>query len=331
MFKNNENLPRQLSEDYSTADQLDDASKTLQALAGEDIDAIAIKSLAAKEAPFFARIVSKLSPMVGNLMEQRIVTLLDESASEGYSWTRQDPGFPDAILVRKSDNQVVAGYEIKAWYVLSTEITGRFRESIELLRGRNINVVIVAWCMSNLVFGQPRILGVLTVSSEELAASRDSHYHNPPKYLTIEPNDTSDRTANLQQSNVNGYRLQERKSDPDKLRAARQIGYTNSPPHTPEAQDEAANLMSNLEYRLDTNFAKIDRVRNPRVEEFKRKILQSNFLDRKIENWKSIFNNLGSENVVKREAAQSIIEKLFDEMKTTTLKTAVAEESPNAH
>ena len=322
---------RQLENDFSTADELDEAANTLQALAGEDVDAISIKSLASEEAPFFARIVSKLSPMVGNLMEQRIVTLLDENSSDGYRWERQDPGFPDAVLVRDSDEKVLAGYEIKAWYVLSTEITGRFRESVELLRGKNINVVIVAWCMSHLVFGQPRILGVLTVSGEELASSRDSHYHKPPNYLTIEPNDTSDRTINLQQSNVNGYRLQERKCNPDKLNLARQFKYTNEPPNSPEAQSEAAHLMAELEYRLDTNFAKIDRVQNASVEKFKREILRSRFLDRKIITWKSIFGNLSSPDNLKRLQAEEIIEKLFDQMKQSTPKTAVAEESPNAH
>ena len=101
---------RQLENDFSTADELDEAANTLQALAGEDVDAISIKSLASEEAPFFARIVSKLSPMVGNLMEQRIVTLLDENSSDGYRWERQDPGFPDAVLVRDSDEKVLAGY-----------------------------------------------------------------------------------------------------------------------------------------------------------------------------------------------------------------------------
>ena len=37
------------------------------------------------------------------------------------------------------------------------------------------------------------------------------HYHKPPDYLVFEPEDTSERTANLQQTNTNGYKLQQDK------------------------------------------------------------------------------------------------------------------------
>ncbi|MBM4607289.1 hypothetical protein GS575_33200 [Rhodococcus hoagii] len=146
---------------------------------------------------------------------------MDQGSPDGLSWHRQDPGFPDAILRHEGHGETNTGFEIKAWYVLSTEITGRFKESLNLLAGKNVNVVIVAWCMSHLIFGKPKILGVLNVSGVELARSRDSHYHNPPDYLTIEPQDTTGRTANLQQSNVNGYKLQVADSDPRVLERVR--------------------------------------------------------------------------------------------------------------
>src|SRR5699024_7016943 len=314
-----------------TARQLDEASETLQKLAGEDIDTVEVTSRSSEEAPFFARIVSKLSPMVGNLMEQRIVTMLHESASDGHSWHRQDPGFPDAVLVRDKDHEILAGYEIKAWYVLSTEITGRFRESLNLLKGKNVNVVIVAWCMSHMIFGKPHILGVLTVSGEEVASSRDLHYHQPPTYLTIEPNDTSERTANLQQSNVNGYRLQEERSDPELLVTARAKQYTAAEPHTPEAQAEADELMATLQYRLDNNYAKMKRIKNSEIEAFKKKINSSKYISKSITEWKRIFKDLDSDDTLRRRSAERIIEELYEEMKQTTPKTAVAEESPSAH
>lgn len=311
--------------------ELSVAQETLEELAGEDVDAIEIKSVEADEAPFLARIVSKLSPMVGNLMEQRIASILNEAASEGYEWHRQDPGFPDAVLIDRASNKILAGYEIKAWFVLSTEITGRFRESVNLLLGQNINVVIVAWCMSNLVFGEPKILGTLIVSGEELARSRDSHYHKPPHYLTIEPNDTSGRTANLQQSNVNGYRLQEEKSDPDRLKDALNKDYTTLDACSDEAQAEVAELMRNLEYRLDTNFAKIDRVANKDVEDFKTKIMNSNYLGKTISSWKTVFANLSSKDEKKREKAENTIMQFYGVMKAEEPKTSVSEESEGVH
>ena len=54
----------------TTKNELERATNLLHDLAGEDIDAIDIKSVEADEAPFLARVVSKLSPIVGNLMEQ---------------------------------------------------------------------------------------------------------------------------------------------------------------------------------------------------------------------------------------------------------------------
>lgn len=314
--------------------ELDRASQVLESLVGEDVDAIDIKSVVAEDAPFLAKIVSKLSPMVGNLMEQRIVQILDKDASEGYSWERQDPGFPDAILRHVQDPDTGTGYEIKAWYVLSTEITGRFKESQNLLANKNINVVIVAWCMSHMVFGKPKILGVLTVSGKELAASRDNHYHHPPEYLIVEPQDTTHRTLNYQQSNVNGYKLQERDSDADLLKQARwkavMGGFNGDGPSTPSAQAAALELMNSLVYRLDTNFAKIDRVDNPDIESFKKKIMGSKYIGATIAAWKTIFLDLNSIDKVKQARSEKIIRGIYGPMMLSEPEIEVIAESPGA-
>lgn len=313
--------------------ELDRANQLLADLAGEDVDAIDIKSLQAKEAPFLAKIVSKLSPMVGNLMEQKVVSILDQHATDGYSWVRQDPGFPDAILLDPSGNPTDTGYEIKAWYVLSTEITGRFKESQNLLADKNINVVIIAWCMSHLVFGKPKILGVLTASGKELAASRDNHYHNPPEYLIVEPNNTTGRTANLQQSNVNGYKLQVDATSAKLIQQAR-VDFMHTPfsgdPHSPEAQAVAVDLMNRLNYRLDTNFAKIDRVGNTDVETFKAKIMASKYLGMTIAQWKTLFADLNGANDRARERAEKVIVGVYNLMSFTEPKTEIVIETPGA-
>lgn len=304
------------------------ANEALLGLAGEDVDAIEVKSVATEEAPFLAKIVSKLSPMVGNLMEQRIVELLDSTATGGLSWHRQDPGFPDAILRDENGDSTNYGYEIKAWYVLSTEITGRFKESQNLLSNKGVNVAIVAWCMSHLIYGKPKILGVLTVSGSELAASRDNHYHNPPEYLIVEPQDTSARTANLQQSNVNGFKLQEADSDPQLVAEYRdyykRMAGKSEDPHTPAAQAEALDLMNKLVYRLDTNFAKIDRVGNDDVETFKRKILGESYLGKTFAQWIRLFADLNGTNNAKRLAAEKTIVALYDDMLTSEPQTELA-------
>ncbi|WP_051750496.1 hypothetical protein [Phycicoccus jejuensis] len=310
--------------------ELERASEVLFDLAGEDVDAIDVKSVRTEEAPFLAKIVSKLSPMVGNLMEQRIVQILDQEAPNGFSWHRQDPGFPDAVLRHESGEPTSTGYEIKAWYVLSTEITGRFKESQHLLAEKNINVVIVAWCMSHMIFGKPKILGVLTVSGKALAASRDAHYHNPPEYLIIEPQDTSARTANLQQSNVNGYKLQASDSDTAELMAVRdeyQITPFDGHPHSSDAQGKASDLMNRLVYRLDTNFAKIDRVGNSSVEDFKRTILAETYLGKTIAQWKSTFADLNGKDEVRQGKAADTIAALYGQMIREEPRTEIAVES----
>lgn len=318
---------------------LNAASEGLQQLAGADVDAVEVKSADEAEAPFLARIVSKLSPMVGNLMEQRIVSILDKQALAGFSWKRQDPGFPDAILVREGADSTNTGIEIKAWYVLSTEITGRFKESQHLLADKDIDVAVVAWCMSHLIFGKPKILGVLTVPAAELAKSRDDHYHTPPDYLIIEPQDTAARTVNLRQSNVNGFKLQESDCDPEKLARARvdlkkEYGRAIEGPYEPhsvEAQSVARRLQNELTYRADTNFAKIDRVGNAAVEKFKSEILKSKYLGKTISDWKRIFAGLNSKSESERRKSEDVISRLYDSMKTTELKTEIAFDSEDVH
>lgn len=315
------------------------AREDLQELAGADVDAIEVKSADQAEAPFLARIVSKLSPMVGNLMEQRIVSILDRQAEAGFSWQRQDPGFPDAVLIREGADDTATGIEIKAWYVLSTEITGRFKESQHLLADKDIDVAIVAWCMSHLIFGKPKILGVLTVPAAELARSRDEHYHNPPDYLIVEPQDTALRTKNLQQSNVNGFKLQESDSDPQKLARVRTDLKNHEgmaiegryEPHSVESQALARRLQNELIYRLDTNFAKIDRVANHAVEEFKSRILGSTYLGKSISTWKSIFAGINSDSEKRRMQSEKIVSQLYESMKTSELRTEIALDSKDVH
>lgn len=294
------------------------ADEVLRGLAGEAVDTLTVKSLSSDDAPFLGQIVSKLSPMIGNLLERRIIQILDQNADvSGHAmhWRRQDPGFPDAILVDDAEQSTGSGYEVKAWYALSTELTGRFRESQNLLRPRNVRLVIVAWCMSHLVYGVPQILDVLTVPGIEVAASRDNHYHKPPDYLIVEPGDTTARTRNLQQTNVNGYKLQ----DQSRLLEAQQIvqrhpGRLAEPP-SGEAQSLVQELIAAFPYRLDTNFAKVDRVDNSDIEGFKGRVLAMTIRDRSLAAWTRILKDLnGDRGEAAETAAASIIQNVYDSL-----------------
>lgn len=294
--------------------ELSRAEQTLKRLVGEEIDTIEIKSLDAEDAPFLGRVVSKLSPMIGNLLERRIVQLLaEEQAGSGLVWQRQDPGFPDAALFNSDGSPVGAGFEIKAWYALSTELTGRFRESQRLLAEKDVRLVVVAWNMSHIVYGRPQVVGVLSVDALAVANARDKHYHQPPTYLTVQPGDTSARTANLQQTNVAGYRLQE--SHPTRIAraeaaAARYTGW-KSDPASEASQDQVTELMNTFPYRLDTNFAKIDRVDQDNIEQFKRAMLRTKHEELTLRQWGQLLRGLSSKKDAVRAKAAARIEAMY--------------------
>src|SRR5690606_30983001 len=100
------------------------------------------------------------------------------------------------------------GFEIKAWFPLATEITARFKDSQNHFTQDQTYVAMLAWLPEFLIFGKPKIIDIVVVSGGSVAKARDDHYHNPPDYLVIEPEDTASRTSNLQQTNTNGFKFQ---------------------------------------------------------------------------------------------------------------------------
>jgi hypothetical protein len=153
-----------------------------------------------------AKVISKLSPIIANMVEFAIVSVLNEQDWEGKGkWIRQDPGFPDTLF--EGNVTPAPGIEIKTWFPLATEITARFKDSITQV-GDNINVALLAWLPEYILYGKPQVIDVWIGTARSLSLARDSHYHNPPDYLVIEPEDTTDRTRNLRQTNVAGYKFQ---------------------------------------------------------------------------------------------------------------------------
>lgn len=271
-----------------TRQVLELAAESLAGLKGHTIDVLSItRPSSVAEAVNLSRIVSKLSPIIGNLLEFKSVEILNDiGAFEGLGdWIRQDPDFPDALF----EGSVLPkpGFELKAWFPLATEITARFKDSQLRFADDATWVAIPAWVPSQLICGEPVILDVCIVSGASVAKARDDHYHNPPDYLVIEPEDTSARTRNLQQSNTSGYKWQD---SPHKLVEAERIveswgdqGKTYSP--SLEYQDQVQELLSAFRYRLDTNFAKVDRIVHPGIEAFKTSVLDMEFSGRSIRAW----------------------------------------------
>lgn len=264
-----------------------DASKALAGFAGRTLDVLEVARPPDLDyAVHLSKVVSKLSPIVGNMIEYGAVSYLNERVAHPKGkWERQDPGFPDTIFRGKVTP--APGIEIKTWFPLATEITARFKDSITHFSDDQTNIAMLAWVPEFIIFGKPRILDVWIDTAWSVAEARDKHYHNPPDYLVFEPEDTSDRTSNLQQTNTNGYKFQ---GTPAQLKVAEHIVASWGPKgkmfsHSPEYQVKLNGLLGKFKYRLDTNFAKMDRIEHTSLEEFKVRVLGMTFKKRTVAEW----------------------------------------------
>ena len=281
------------------------ARRYLKGLPGHGFDVLEISKPVSPEAAVnLAKIISKLSPLVGNLIEFNICEYLNdqEGFAEFGKWQRQDPGFPDTVFV--GNVAPTPGFEIKAWFPLATEITARFKDSQNHFAGDRTHVAMLAWLPEYLIFGKPKIVDIVVASGLSVAKARDDHYHNPPDYLVLEPGDTAARTSNLQQTNTNGYKFQ---GTPEQFKKAQALvgkwgetGFDYLP--TPEYQDLLRQLIYKFPYRLDTNFAKMDRIVHPEIESFKNRVYGREFYGRSIGSWNRLLSK-GDDDEIKRELA----------------------------
>lgn len=279
------------------------ARNYLGGLAGHEFDVLEVaKPVSPDAAVNLAKIISKLSPLVGNLIEFNTCEYLNDQ--EGFAdfgrWQRQDPGFPDTIF--SGMVSPTPGFEIKAWFPLATEITARFKDSQNHFAHDQTYVAMLAWLPEYLIFGKPKIIDIVVVSGASVAKARDDHYHNPPDYLVLEPEDTAARTSNLQQTNTNGYKFQ---GTPEQFREAQALvaswgagGNTYLP--TPVYQSRLRELIARFPYRLDTNFAKMDRIVHTEIETFKSRVHGTRFHGMTIGEWNRLLSR-GEEAVIKRE------------------------------
>lgn len=287
------------------------ASNHLRGLPGRSFDIFNLSKPAdIDEAVSMAKlykIVSKVSPLVGNLIEHDTIDFLnkfDEYKPFG-EWARQDPGFPDVVF--NGQVQPQPGFEIKAWYPFSTEITGRFKDSQNHFLHDQTYVILLAWLPEHLIYGKPLLLDILITSGRSVAEARDTHYHNPPDYLVLEPEDTSERTRNLQQTNTNGYKFQSGKADFIKAQEMVQKwgegGALYKP--TPEYQAMLRQLIESFKYRLDTNYAKMDRIIHEDIEAFKSNVLSKDLHGMKISEWFKLLSK-GTDDEIKKALVNNL-------------------------
>lgn len=256
----------------NTREVIEIAGRYLAKLPGHVFDVLTVSKPVSPDAALnLAKVISKLSPLLGNLIEFNTVELLNDRKEFQAlgKWVRQDPDFPDTVF--KGGVEPVPGFEIKAWFPLATEITARFKGSQAHFLKDNTYVALLAWLPQKLIFGKPHILGVCVVSGLAVAQARDEHYHDPPDYLVIEPGDTVKRTRNLQQTTTAGYKWQGSAKDFDRARRIVESWGKEGRRYktTPEYQARLRELMAKFEYRSDSNFSKMDRIEQADVEAFK--------------------------------------------------------------
>jgi hypothetical protein len=276
-------------------------------LVGHVFDLLTVsKPISPAAAVNLSKVVSKLSPLLGNLIEFNAVEFLnDQPEYHGLGkWQRQDPGFPDTIFV-SSTIRPAPGFEIKAWFPLATEITARFKDSQNHFLEDQTNVCMLAWLPDQLIFGKPKIIDVCIVSGRSVAEARDNHYHNTPDYLVLEPEDTTARTRNLQQTNTNGYKWQGRADQFIEAQEMVSSWGKNGQQYKPTMEYQALlrQLINRFPYRLDTNFAKMDRIVHSGIEDFKRRVLGTTIHGQTIGQWGRLLST-GSDESIRNALAQ---------------------------
>lgn len=282
------------------------ARKYLNNLIGHQFDVLEVmKPNSPESAVYLAKIISKLSPIIGNLIEFNTCEYLNHQKefTDFGKWRRQDPGFPDTVF--KGTIAPEPGLEIKAWLPLATEITARFKDSQNHFSQDQTYVVMLAWLPEFLIFGKPQIIDIVVVSGASVAKARDRHYHSPPDYLVLEPNDTTARTRNLQQTNTSGYKFQGTIEQFQDAQAIVDRWGSSGTVYEPSRayQDLLRGLISKFPYRLDTNFAKMDRIVHQDIEIFKNRVYRTRFHGRSIGEWNQLLST-GDIELIGRELAE---------------------------
>lgn len=263
----------------------------LHAMVGRVLDVLAVsKPLDLRSAIVLAKMLSKLSPIVGNTIESIIAQDLNSHSElwpEGCEWVRQDPDFPDVVLAGMAEPR--PGFEVKAWMPMATEITGRFRDSQSSLVSHEAKVAVICWLPEYLIAGRPKVLGVFTCPAIEVAIARDTKYHQPPHYVLREPEDTSGRTRNLQQKNTNAFIFQGSPAEQEEAEALVASWGPDGRRYRPDKAYQATirDLMARFPYRAETNFAKLDRIDLLSLETFKSMMYASTFIDHTVEEWRA--------------------------------------------
>jgi len=240
--------------------------------------------------------LAKFSSVLSNLLEVHVVDQLNEynrinNVWPGYRWISQDPYFPDCILVPleghdpSTDTHGVMGIEVKIWYPMATELTGRLNESQATVGLGNSVLLIGAWIPNFIIWGQIETLAVGIFDILDVIRTRDNRWFYPPAALITEPRDTSERTSNLQQTNVSFWEIQ---SGRELASNIVELWPTMEYSTEEEMQDRIHDLLNhpNIDYRPENqNRNKIQRIGHSGIREWQLEISQIEICARQLREW----------------------------------------------
>ena len=92
---------------------------------------------------------------------------------------------------------------------------------------------------------------------------------------------------------MEGYKIQDKKLPPAAVQEVKSWGPNGSIySPSPEYQAKLQQLKNKFTYRLDTNFAKVDRIEHTQIEKFKTDIMNCSVGGRTIKQWGKILSEL---------------------------------------
>ena len=98
-----------------------------------------------------------LNTVLGATIEEQVVRTLNDLRNSWdpnerhalYSFVRQAQTFPDVLLRRASDGDILLGIELKGWYLLAKEREPSLRFQVtEAACAEHDLIVVVPWCLA---------------------------------------------------------------------------------------------------------------------------------------------------------------------------------------
>ena len=131
-----------------------------------------------------------LNTVLGATIEEQVVRTLNHARNTWdpddqytlYSFVRQAQTFPDVLLRRSSDGNVLLGIELKGWYLLAKEREPSLRFQVTAAACANQDlVVVVPWALSNVISGSPVVFEPFVEYAKAAARHRNHHWQHVRK------------------------------------------------------------------------------------------------------------------------------------------------------